>query len=163
MASDSGLTRFEFDGKVTHRKGQQFVDGRGYGADGFEEVHRPEPHGFASHPVKGGIGVLVQSRANRDAAYILGGEHPGLRPKGDFLTPGGTALYDHLGNIVSVVAAKLRIVHASRIHLIAPEIILEGLCLIGGPDASRPASAQGTIDTAGHLEVGNLATMVLVK
>ncbi|BDA84963.1 hypothetical protein Sa4125_25050 [Aureimonas sp. SA4125] len=162
MASDSGLTRFELDGTVAHRKGQQFVDGKGYGADGFAEVHRPEPHGFASHPVKGGIGVLMQSRANRDAAYVLGGENPGLRPKGDYLTAGGTAIYDHLGNIVSVVAAKLRIVHATEIRLQAPLIVLDGLVKLGGDAASRPASAQGTLDTAGHAEVGNLATKVLM-
>lgn len=160
---DGHLTRIELDGTVEHRRGQQFVNGKGFAGDGFEKVHRIEPHGFASHPVKGGIGTLLSARGNRDSSYVFGGEHPDLRPKGDLLTAGGTAIYDHNGNIVSIVAASLRIVHASRIHLVAPEIVLEGQCLLGGPDASRPASAQGTIDTGGFVDTSNPATMVLMK
>lgn len=157
---DGHLTRMELDGKVEHRRGQQFVDGKGFSGDGFERVHRPEPHGFASHPVKGGIVTVLSARGNRDSAYAFGGENPGLRPE---LPLGGTAIYDAAGNIVSVVMAELRIVHAAKIHLIAPEIILEGMVKLGGPDADRPASAKDTVDTAGDVDVGNLATMVMVK
>jgi len=157
---DGHLTRMELDGKVEHRRGQQFVDGKGFAGDGFERVHRPEPHGFASHPVKGGIVTVLSARGNRDSAYALGGENPKLRPE---LPSGGTAIYDHVGNIVSIVEADIRIVHSTKVHIIAPEIILEGHVLLGGPDASRPASAEGTIDTAGDADVSNLATMVLLK
>jgi len=158
--SDSGLTRFEFDGTVEHEGGQQRVNGKGFAGDVFDRVHRPEPHGFASHPVKGGQGLVLQSRAQRDAAYVLGGENPGLRPKGDWLTAGGTALYDAAGNIVSVVAAKMRIVHSASIHLEAPEIILEGVIRLGGAGASRPVSAQGTVDSGGNTDQSNPATGV---
>lgn len=163
MAADSGLTRFRLDGTVDHRNGQQFVNGKGFAGDGYERVHRVEPHGFASHPVQGGIGAFMAARGQRDSGYVFGGENPALRPGGDMLTAGGTALYDHLGNIVSVVAAKLRIVHATEIHLIAPSIVLEGLVKLGGPDAARPVSAEGTVDSAGHIESLNFATMVLLK
>ena len=61
------------------------------------------------------------------------------------------------------MAASLRIVHAATIHLIAPDIILEGNVYIGGPDADRPASAQGTIDTAGAADILNPATKVWLK
>lgn len=104
MASDAGLTRFELDGTVTHRKGQQFVNGKGYAGDGFEEVHRIEPHGFASHPVKGGIGALMQARGNRDSGYIFGGENPSLRPD---IPEGATAIYDHLGNVIRLVGTSV--------------------------------------------------------
>lgn len=160
--SDAGLTRIDLDGTVTHRKGQQFVNGKGYAGDGFEEAHRIEPHGFASHPVKGGIGMLMQSRSNRDSAYVLGGENPSLRPKGDLLTAGGTAIYDHLGNIVSIVGAKMRIVHATEIHMSAPKIVLEGDVYLGGEAGAVKASKQGTIDSAGHTDVGGLASKVFV-
>lgn len=160
MAVDSGLTRFRLDGTVEHRNGQQFVNGRGYAGDGYERVHRVEPHGFASHPVAGGIGAFVAARGQRDSGYVIGGENPALRPGGDLLTAGGTAIYDHLGNIVSIVAAKLRIVHATQIHLVAPTIVLEGDVKLGGPDAARPASAEGTLDSAGHAESSNFATRV---
>jgi phage gp45-like len=158
---DAHFTRFAFDGRVDHRDGQQFVDGKGFAGDVFRRVHRPEPHGFASHPVKGGIGALLQSRGNRDSAYIFGGENPQLRPSGDMLTAGGTAIYDAAGNIVSVVAAKLRIVHSAAVHIVAPEIILEGTVKLGGPGASRPVSAQGTIDSGGFADTSNFAASVL--
>lgn len=158
--SDGHLTRMELDGKVEHRRGQQFVNGRGFSGDGFERVHRPESHGFASHPVKGGIVTVLSARGNRDSAYAFGGENPSLRPD---LPTGGTAIYDHAGNIVSIVEADIRIVHSAKVHIIAPEIILEGLVKLGGPDAARPASAEGTVDSRGDTDVGNLATMVMLK
>ena len=71
--SDTSFTRFVLDGTVEHRKGQQFINGKGLAGDLFERVHRPEPHGFASYPVKGGSGALVQARGQRDSAYVLGG------------------------------------------------------------------------------------------
>lgn len=157
---DSNLTRMELDGTVDHRRGQQFVDGKGFAGDAFERVHRVEPHGFASWPIKGGIATLLSSRGNRDSAYAFGGENPALRPA---LKQGGTAIYDHLGNIVSIVEDEMRIVHAKRIHLVAPEIVLEGNVKLGGPDADRPASAQGTVDTAGGIDNANFATMVTLK
>jgi phage gp45-like len=160
MMFDANLTRMEFDGTVDHRDGQQFVDGRGFAGDRFERTHRIEPHGFASWPVKGGIGVTLGTRGRRDAAYVFGGENPKLRPQ---VGMGGTAIYDHAGNIISVVMAELRIVHSAKVTIVAPEIVLDGLVKLGGEDADRPASAEGTVDSAGHTETGNLATRVLVK
>lgn len=157
--SDSNLTRMELSGKVDHRRGQQFIDGKGYAGDLFEKVHRIEPHGFASHPVAGGIAAVLSARGARDSAYALGGENPTLRPD---VAMGGAAIYDHTGNIVSVVQKDLRIVHSAVIHLIAPEIVLEGIVRLGGPDASRPASAEGTMDTAGDADISNFATKVFV-
>lgn len=157
---DSYLTRIEFDGTVEHRDGQQFVAGKGFAGDRFERAHRPEPHGFASWPVKGGIGMVLGARGRRDAAYVLGGENPALRPA---LALGGTAIYDHAGNIVSIVQAELRIVHAAKVTISAPEIVLDGLVKLGGDDASRPASAEGTVDSCGCADSGNFATRVLVK
>lgn len=158
--SDGHLTRLMLDGTVDHRGGQQFVNGKGFAGDGFENVHRIEPHGFASHPVAGGIAAVLSARGNRDSAYAFGGENPKLRPE---LSAGGAAIYDHLGNIVSIVETNIRIVHATRIHMIAPEIILEGMVKLGGPDASRPASAQGTIDSGGNADASNPAIMVMMK
>lgn len=156
---DGHLTRFELDGTVEHREGQQFINGKGFAGDSFERVHRIEPHGFASHPVKGGIGVAMSARGNRDSAYLFGGENPSMRPTVD---QGGTAIYDHTGNIVSVVQKQMRIVHSSKVHIVAPEIILEGKVRLGTPDAARPVSAQNSVDSAGHLQTGNLAEGVFV-
>lgn len=160
MASDSSITRMLLDGGVLHKDGQQFLSGKGLAGERFPRVHRVEPHGFTSHPVAGGIATLAQARGNRDSVYAMGGANPALIPA---LAQGGTAIYDHLGNIVSLVMSELRIVHASKIHLVAPEIILEGLVRLGGPDAGRPASAQGTVDTGGFADISNPATMVVMK
>ncbi|WP_052161062.1 phage baseplate assembly protein [Hoeflea sp. BAL378] len=156
---DGHLTRFELDGTVEHREGQQFINGKGFAGDSFERVHRIEPHGFASHPVKGGIGVAMSARGNRDSAYLFGGENPSMRPSVDL---GGTAIYDHTGNIVSVVQRQMRFVHSSKVHIVAPEIILEGTVRLGGPAAARPVSAQNSVDSAGHLQTSNLAEGVFV-
>lgn len=158
--SDAWLTRFELGGAVHHQNGQQFVDGKGFAGDFFSQAHRPEPHGFASHPVRGGIGIVLGARGRRDAAYVLGGENPNLRPD---IEMGGAAIYDHTGNIVSVVQHELRLVHATKVTISAPEIVLDGLVKLGGDDASRPASAEGTIDSCGCSDTGNFATKVLVK
>jgi phage gp45-like len=157
---DAGLTRMLLDGKVRHEGGQQFLAGKGMAGERFPRVHRVEPHGFTSHPVKGGIATVMQAGGQRDSVYAMGGANPLLVPE---LPSGGTAIYDHLGNIVSIVQREIRIVHATKIVISAPEIVLDGLVKLGGEDASRPASAEGTIDSAGHTETGNLATMVLVK
>lgn len=93
--------RFEFDGTVEEKGGQQFVNGRGAYAQGFTRVHRPEPHGFASMPIKGAKGLLFQPNAQSDEAFLLGGEHADHRPKD--LPSGGSALYDAQGNIMKVL------------------------------------------------------------
>lgn len=159
MVSDANVTRMRLDGGVQHRGGQQFLSGRGYASESFPRVHRVEPHGFTSHPVEGGIATVVGSRSARDSLYAMGGANPALVPQ---LPQGGSAIYDHLGNIVSVVEAEIRIVHAGKIHLVADEIILEGNIKLGGPDASRPASAQGTIDSGGFADETNFASKVMV-
>ncbi|WP_313194598.1 phage baseplate assembly protein [Shinella zoogloeoides] len=95
------MRRIELDGRVVERGGQQFVSGRGTKADGWTEIHRIEPHGFASMPIKGGKGLLLPMPGNPDTAFVLGGESPANRP-GD-LPAGGSALYDAAGNIIRMV------------------------------------------------------------
>jgi len=158
--SDANVTRMRLTGVVKHRSGQQFLGGKGFAGESFPAVHRVEPHGFTSHPVEGGIATLVGARGNRDSLYAMGGANPELVPQ---LPPGASAIYDHLGNIVSLVQAELRIVHATKIHIVASEIVLEGNVKLGGPDAARPASAQGTVDTGGFADVTNPATKVWMK
>lgn len=97
----SGFIRFDFDGRLEEKAGQQFVSGRGMFNDGYTRIHRPEPHGFASSPPAGSKGLLLPSPGNPDFAVVLGLEHPDHRP-GD-IPGGGSALYDAAGNIIKVV------------------------------------------------------------
>lgn len=145
--SDGNLTRFEFDGRVEHRNGQQFVGGQGFAGDLFTQVHRVEPHGFVSHPVKGGKGLLFQSRGNRDAAYVLGGENPAMRPSLDM---GGSAIYDHMGNIMSVVGAKLRLAHSTLVEIECSNVILTGDFTIDGN-----VTVNGNINATGSITDGD--------
>ena len=123
------IKRFELDGSNVERGGQQFVSGRGLFADGYTQIHRIEPHGFASSPVKGATGLLLSSR-DADQAFILGGEHASHRPGN--LPGGGTAIYDSTGNIISLVGTKIRVV--------AP--VLE---LVGNLEVQGNIHASGTI------------------
>lgn len=95
------MKRIEFDGRVSERNGQQFVSGRGSKSDAWTEIHRIEPHGFASYPIKGGKGLVMPMPGNPDMAFVLGGENPANRPSD--LPIGGSALYDAAGNIIKVV------------------------------------------------------------
>ncbi|NTF32298.1 phage baseplate assembly protein domain-containing protein [Rhizobium skierniewicense] len=97
----SDFMRFDFDGRLEEKGGQQFVSGRGMFGDGYTRIHRPEPHGFASTPPKGSKGLVLPSRSNPDFAVVLGLEHPGHRPSN--VPGGGSALYDASGNIIKMV------------------------------------------------------------
>lgn len=94
--------RIELDGRNVERSGQQFVSGRGLFKDGYTDVHRIEPHGFSSQPVKGAKAFLIAPNGP-DQAYVVGGEHPSHRPNG--IPGGGSALYDAHGNIIRMVMA----------------------------------------------------------
>lgn len=95
--------RIELDGVVTEEGGQQFLSGRGTFSDGYTNVHRIEPHGFMSNPVKGAKALLLSPNGNPDEAYIVGGEHPEHRPAG--LPAGAAALYDASGNIIKLIGS----------------------------------------------------------
>ena len=65
------------------------------------------------------------------------------------------AYLEALGNAIAVEDGKITVT--------ADKIVLAGLVYLGGADASKPAAMEGSTDTAGYAEVGNLATQVFVK
>lgn len=93
--------RIELDGENIEKGGQQFVSGRGFYRDAHTRVHRIEPHGFISQPVKGAKALLLAPNGDDDQAYVLGGEHPSHRPGN--IPNGGAAIYDAHGNIIKAV------------------------------------------------------------
>ncbi|OAB57608.1 hypothetical protein AY599_18290 [Leptolyngbya valderiana BDU 20041] len=146
MNRDAHLTRLMLDGAVEHRGGQQFVDGAGFAGDRFRRVHRIEPHGFASHPVAGGIATIMSARGARDSAYAFGGENPAMRPT---LDAGGSAIYDSRGNIVSIVQQAIRIVHATAIEIVASSVTITGdLTLTGDLTCSGDGTFGGSVTDA---------------
>lgn len=130
------MRRIELDGRVVERGGQQFVSGRGTKADGWTEIHRIEPHGFASMPIKGGKGLLLPMPGNPDTAFVLGGENPANRPAD--LPAGAAALYDAAGNIIRMVMADGVVVdlagasYSIRKDGVSFTVSAEGVDIVGG-------------------------------
>lgn len=123
--------RIELDGTVVERNGQQFVSGRGLFGDGFTEIHRVEPHGFASSPPKGSKGIVLFANDDADQAYVFGCEHPGHRPSD--LPAGASAIYDSAGNIIKLVGDGIVVDAASRtIDITAGSWTLHGNAVIDG-------------------------------
>lgn len=141
--------------------GIQRVTARGLKGSTYSDVLRLQPFGFSSTPPAGSVGLLLAQSGASERAFALGFEHEDHRPRS--LAAGGTRIYDASGQVVSIVERKIRIVGGDEIHLSATTIILEGLVKLGGPGASRPASAQGTIDSNGDADVSNPATKVWME
>ncbi|WP_316224642.1 MULTISPECIES: phage baseplate assembly protein [unclassified Bradyrhizobium] len=84
----------------------------------FEDVYRPQPHGFSSHPPSGSEGLYLALGGRSDRLLGLGFEHKDFRYRN--LPEGQAVLYDHKGNVVLMqsdkgvrVAAKKGVVEVS--------------------------------------------------
>lgn len=131
------LRRFEFDGRMEEKGGQQFVSGRGYYGDGFTRVHRIEPHGLMTNPPKGAKGVVLSPHP--DMAFVLGLESPSHRPSG--LPAGATALYDASGNIIKLIGDGVVMDFGSR------TITMTG----GNWNLTGNVSITGNLEVAGNI------------
>ncbi|WP_315734160.1 phage baseplate assembly protein [Bradyrhizobium sp. SZCCHNR1093] len=81
----------------------------------FEDVYRPQMHGFSSHAPSGSEGVFLALGGRSDRLLALGFEHKDHRPKN---TPeGGTILYNHTGDVVRVFKDQLEVYHTKTIKL----------------------------------------------
>lgn len=147
--------------KVDDTGPQQLVDFMGLAGDKPQKVFRPQPFGYTSTPPADSEGIVAALGGRSDKAVYLDGGHPKYRPVNRPV--GSTAIYDHTGQIISLVEKDIRIVGTDTITFSAPTIVLDGTVKLGGADASKPASMQGTTDSAGDADVGNFATKVLMK
>lgn len=102
--------------------GLQRMEAVGLKGATYTKILRPQVHGFTSHPPPGAVGAIIALGGASQRAIFLGGEVPGLRPSG--LPLGATAIYDHLGNIVSLVEQRMRIVHSTETVVVCPTIRL---------------------------------------
>lgn len=85
----------------------------GLRSEAFEDVYRPQPHGFSSHAPAGSEGLFLALGGRSDRLVALGFEHKDKRPKD--LPEGGTVLYDADGNVVRIVKDDMQITHAKKI------------------------------------------------
>jgi len=70
----------------------------GLKSETFEDVYRPQPHGFSSHAPNGSEGLFLALGGRSDRLVGLGFEHKDKRPKN--LPEGNATLYDDKGNVV---------------------------------------------------------------
>lgn len=116
---------------------QQKMDLFGLKSEKLEEIVRVQNFGFHSNPPVDSEGVLMSLAGRSDRAMVIGVEDKNSRPKNRPV--GSTAIYDKDGNIVSIVAQNLRVVHATEIRLVAPKIVLESPDIrLGSDNAITP-------------------------
>lgn len=70
----------------------------GLASEHFEDVYRPQAHGFSSHVPSGSEGLFLALGGRSDRLVALGFEHKDCRPKN--LNEGNAVLYDDKGNVV---------------------------------------------------------------
>lgn len=144
--------RFEFDGRFEEKRGQQFLCGRGMHSDGYTNVRRLESHGFASVPPKGAQGLVISPNGNPDEAYLIGVEHHEKRPAG--LPLGGTAIYDHNGNIIKLVGPDVVMDFKSHtINLSGGSWTITGtnITLVGPVQINGNLNVDGNITATGTI------------
>ncbi|NTF87489.1 hypothetical protein G6L46_10170 [Agrobacterium rhizogenes] len=147
--------RFELDGSFKERNGQQFMSGRAGFNDAYTDIHRIEPHGFMSNPIKGAKALLLSPNDDPDQAYVIGGEHPDHRPSG--LPSGAAAIYDANGNIVKLVGTNITISSGGVTMVISPD----GVAITGGT-ITHNGKDIGSTHRHGGVMSGSVATDVPV-
>lgn len=152
------------------------------------EIEHPEPYGFSARvkdpTTEGGKkrraeAFVVRAAGNSSHPFAAVISDRRYRPKD--LQKGEVTLHDDQGQRVhlkrdGVYVYGLKVTFQVRdgqgnlkakIELVGDDIVLTpsggGKIKLGGADAAKPASMEGTLDSAGHAEVSNLATKVLVK
>jgi len=93
----SQITRAELTA-TNDGDGEQTVDLYGFAGETFTKVYRPQNFGISANPPVGATGLLFAPGGERSKAVFLGGEMPGVRPKGN--PPGTAVLYDDKGNVI---------------------------------------------------------------
>lgn len=120
---------------------------------------RAQYFGSSEHVPKDAHGLALVIGGNLDQAVLLGFEHPGHRPTG--LAEGDKRIYDAFGQFMHFEDGKCTIsAGGCQIVLTGGEIQLIGNVKLGSAGASRPVSAQGTVDTGGFADTANPLTKV---
>lgn len=145
-------------------------------------AHRMQAYPLSTHLPAGSQALVAALNGSPDMPVIIGGEHPDKRPKD--LAEGEWKLYDafdadnlvhakdgewivkHKTKLTLQVGTSKIIITEDKIEIEADDIVLKpngGFVFLGGADATRLASASGSVDSAGHTQTSNLATKVKVK
>jgi len=138
--------------KIDDSGSQQIVRlARGGASEQFEDIYRPQPHGFSSHPPAGSEFLVHAFGGRSDRLYALGGEHEKHRHRN--LPAGATALYNASGAIVTLIQNDIRVKSSGTITLEAEEIKLVGTCRLGTAAANKRAEHSGSSTLANKVFV----------
>lgn len=120
---------------------------------------RAQYFGSTEHVPVGAHGLALVIGGNMDQAVLMGLEHPTHRPTG--LSEGDKKIYDAFGQYMHFEDGKLTInAGGCQIVMTGGEIQLIGTVRLGSAGASRPVSAQGTVDSLGGVDTSNELTKV---
>ena len=146
----SSPVRFEIDG-ARFDKGQLLVSGRSLAGEALNDVLFVQPHGAASFPPKGAIGIGLPMPGRRGQMLILGVEAPEHRPD---LPQGAAALYDASGNMIRLTASGVTLDFQSR------TVTLTGgqWNFAGDVSVSGNVTATGNVTIEGSLRVNGPIT-----
>ena len=137
MKSSAHLTRFEITGS-RFEDGQLLISGKGLAGEEFKDQLFIQPHGAASRPPKGAIGVALVMPGRRTQALLMGIEHASKRPD---LPEGAAALYDAEGGILKIFAGGAILdVGARSVTFTA-----------GGWTINGPVTINGTLHVTGYI------------
>lgn len=138
----------------------QRVTVMGYEGERIKLAHRVQMFGDSSHAPPGAHGLALFVNGRPDQTILLGLEHQDHRPKN--MPVGERVLYNAHGDKIFMYKEHMKVV-TKKYEVVADEIILDGVCYVGGKDGALPASRQGTVDTCGCADTANFATRVRLK
>ena len=101
---------------------QQLASATGFLGHIIGQAVRRQGFGLSSVPPAGAEFLFLASGGRSDRGHLLGGEHPDYRIANTPL--GGTVLYNHTGDVVSVVQKNIRIVHASDVQMVVQGMLV---------------------------------------
>ena len=82
-------------------------------------VERAQDYGFTSHPLPGADAVLVSVGGTREQAIAIVVDDRRYRLK---LQPGEVAMYDDLGNSVTLMRDRVKVEAVELVEILAPEV-----------------------------------------
>jgi phage gp45-like len=122
-----------------------------------------EPYGVQGSPTVGGEVLIFTPDGDDGRAVAIAMPPPKDRVDGQ--KQGEVTIKNHAaGQTVKMDAdGNVSVECAGTMTIKAPKIVLDGNCYVGGESGAKPASREGTIDSAGHSEASNFATRVWLK
>lgn len=115
-----------------------------------DNVERIQNYGFSSHPHPGGDAAVVFIAGNREQGIVLAVENRQFRVAG--LEQGEVAIYDDLGNKISLLREMIKVEAVQHLEATAPTTkIVSDVTIEGSLTVNGPSTMTGNITTTGTI------------